>query len=89
MTTQPSFDLAAQFRAQLTRALVQRAIFCPVNGAVLDVRDCVVFVDRDGDPAAVVSPTGYQQLVDQNPERLETLAKTGITVDQTTIGRRR
>jgi hypothetical protein len=49
-------------RKQLVLALVQRAIFCPVTHEVLDVRTCVVVLDADEDPTAVLSPEGYRQL---------------------------
>lgn len=70
---------------ELIKALVQRAITCPVSGSVLDVRTCVVFRDADGDPSAVVSQAGYVTLRDEHPDRLEALAASGHTVDTATI----
>lgn len=43
-------------RKNFVRYLVQKSIFCPVSGDVLDVRTCYVILDSDGDPAYVVSP---------------------------------
>ena len=51
-------DLATHLRKQLVRSLVQRAITCPLTGAVLDVRTVAVVNDADGDPAIVLSPEG-------------------------------
>ena len=56
-------DLETKMRERLTLALVQRDITCRVTGEVLDIRTCAVLVDPDGDPAYVLSPEGYAQLV--------------------------
>jgi hypothetical protein len=56
---------------------VQKDIFCPVTGQVLDIRTCVAVVggpDND-DVLAVVSPEGWQQKGDKVRE-----AKPDITV---------
>lgn len=75
--------IVAAMRREWVRGMVQRAIFCPRTERVLDVRTCVVLVDRDGDPHSVVSPEGWQDLVDKGlDEKLRTL---GITVDPTTV----
>lgn len=46
----------------LRLALVQKAIFCPVTGAVLDIDTAKFLVDNDGDPAYVLSPEAYGAL---------------------------
>ncbi len=43
------------------KAAVQRTIFCPVNGKVLDVRTAVMIYTSDGKCAAVVSPEGWAE----------------------------
>ncbi len=40
----------------LIKMLVQRHIFCPLTGNLLDIRTCVVVLDKDGDPAHVFDP---------------------------------
>lgn len=65
-------------RDALKLYLVQRAIFCPITGAVLDVRSCGVFVDGDGDPAYVVSPEAFAAIL-ATPSALESLAAQGLT----------
>lgn len=42
---------------QMVKALVQRNIFCPVTGEVLDMDTCTVILDSDGDPAMVFAPS--------------------------------
>lgn len=51
-------------RQNFVKFLVQKAIFCPLTGDVLDVRTCVVILDKDGDPTAVISPDGYRRMVE-------------------------
>lgn len=76
--------LRAQMRKALVKYLVQKAIFCPRTGAVLDVRKCVVLNDRDGDPCAVVSQEGWKQIVAEGGDvKLQEAA--GVTVDETTV----
>lgn len=78
-----SSDLETHMRRQMVTMLVQRAIFCPNTGQVLDVRTCVVLVDTDGDPAYVLSQDGWRNLVAEGMEA--TLAEKGITVDPATV----
>lgn len=47
-------------RKNLVRFLVQKSIFCPITGEVLDIDSCVVILDPDGDPSMVISPEGYR-----------------------------
>ena len=61
----------------LVKYLVQRQIFCPITGNVLDVRTCLVFEDEEGDPAAVYAPEVRAGLT---PEILEKLSKKGLTL---------
>ena len=76
--------LAATMRKQMVTHLVSKNIVCPRTGAVLDARTCVVLTDRDGDPAAVVSPAGWEQ-ISNDPDTLARLASHGLTVDATTV----
>ena len=71
-------DLKETLHAELVRYLVQKAVFCPGTGAVLDVRTCVVLVDADGDPAVVLSPEGWANVPEANRELL---TGRGITVE--------
>lgn len=77
--------LEERMRAELVRALVGRAIWCPVSQEVLDIRTCVVIADADGDPAVVLSQAGYATLVQDHPERIESLTDRGFKVDQATV----
>lgn len=71
-------DMETMIRKQMVKGMVQRAIFCPYSGEVLDVRTCVVLVDRDGDPAHVMSPTAWKVFQTQ-PETLAKLAEMGYS----------
>lgn len=71
-------DLQQHMRAQLKLSLVQRHIFCPVSGDVMDVRTCVTVLDKDGDPNMVLSPAGWDAIRD---ESLPKLLAAGYTVD--------
>lgn len=62
---------------QMVLFIVQRNIFCPVTGAVLDVRTCKWFVDADGDPAYVLSPEAYDAVMGM-PNTLAALADKGL-----------
>lgn len=72
--------LEATLRNQMVTYLVSKNILCPRTRAVLDSRTCVVLNDVDGDPAAVISPEGWQQIA-KDPATLDRLAERGITVD--------
>jgi len=76
--------LETMMRKRLVKYLVQKAIFCPATGAVLDVRTCVVILDSDGDPTAVLSQEGWAALV-QDPERMAVLAERGMVADPKTV----
>lgn len=70
-------DIQQEVDRQMVRYIVQRNIFCPVTGAVLDVRTCKWFVDADGDPAYVLSPEAYDAAVSE-PEIMSALATKGL-----------
>lgn len=68
--------LRDQMRKTLLTALVQRQIFCPIYGTVLDVDTCGYFVDADGDPCYVLSMTAYARFADTEGVA-DTMAKHG------------
>jgi hypothetical protein len=72
-------DLEKKMRDTLVTYMVQRLIFCPVTGSVLDVRTCGVLVDADGDPAYVCSPEAYAAIT-QTPEIIASLASKGLHI---------
>lgn len=82
-------DLLTTMRQALLKALVQRAITCPRTGEVLDIRTVVVFVDSDGDPAAVMSQAGYAEFAAECKAVGTTadarLAHLNLTVDPATV----
>lgn len=80
----PSQDLEAHMRQVLLTGLVQKEIFCPNTGEVLDVRTCVVLVDKDGDPAYVLSQKGWAN-VSADPLKVAFLGQNGLTVDPSTV----
>jgi hypothetical protein len=67
---------------EMVRHLVSKAITCPLTGAVLDVRSCVVLVDSDGDPVYVMSQTAWTLLT---PEQVAALQAKGFVVDPATV----
>lgn len=69
-------DLEEILRAEMVKYLVQKAIFCPGTGELLDVRTCVVLNDEDGDRVAVLSPAGWANVT---PANRELLAERGVT----------
>lgn len=76
-------------RRNMVTFLVSKAITCPRTGEVLDARNCVVFVDSDGDPAAVMSQDGYTEFANEatavgtSPDAR--LAHLGLTVDPLSV----
>lgn len=70
-------DIEKAVDRQMVMFIVQRNIFCPVTGHVLDVRTCKWFVDKDGDPAYVLSPEAYDAAVSQ-PNIVSALAEKGL-----------
>lgn len=71
--------LQTQIHREMVRGLVQKQITCTVTGDVLDVRTCIVLVDRDGDPRHVLSPAGWKKL---DQEKRDHLASLGFTPAQ-------
>lgn len=69
---------------ELIRALVARQITCPRTGALLDVRDCVVLRDSDGDPAYVMSQAGWADVVEGGGGALLE-ASHGLKADPATV----
>lgn len=61
----------------MVKYIVQRQIFCPVTGEVLDIDTCKWFVDADGDPAYVLSPKAYDAAV-AVPKIVEALRAKGL-----------
>lgn len=70
-------DIQQRVDRQMVLFIVQRNIFCPISGSVLDIRTCKWFVDKDGDPAYVVSPEVYDRVVVQ-PDTVTALAERGL-----------
>lgn len=70
-------DIQQEVDRQMVLFIVQRNIFCPITGAVLDIRTCKWFVDADGDPAYVLSPEAYDAAVSQ-PTIVAALAEKGL-----------
>jgi len=75
-------DLQEIVHAEHVRYLVSRTITCPRTGEVLDVRTCVVLLDSDGDPLAVLSQAGWAEL---DADDVAHLARRGWTVDPATV----
>lgn len=73
-------DLETHMRDQLRLMLVQRAIFCPVSGEVMDVRTCITINDVDDDPEVVLSPAGWDALVAGDGALPQRLADAGHSV---------
>lgn len=70
------FDLVGTLKL----ALVQKEIFCPFTGEVLDIRTAVFLTDADGDPAYPMSPKAWEVIRGQSDyeERMEKLAEKGL-----------
>lgn len=80
----PKSPLEVTVHREMTRWLVQRAITCPRTGVLLDMDTCVVLVDADGDPAAVVSQAGWAQIVKEGGDAL-LKSTAGIVADPTSV----
>lgn len=70
-------DIQQEVDRQMVLYIVQRNIFCPITGAVLDIRTCKWFVDADGDPAYVLSPEAYDAAVSVESV-VEALSQKGL-----------
>jgi hypothetical protein len=75
-------DLETLLRKQMVGYLVSNTMLCPISGALLDVRTCVVLVDADGDPARVFSPEGWAKIA-AYPDGLDLFKKAGLTQEGT------
>ena len=64
-------EINKQVEKQIVKYIVQRNIFCPLSGDVLDVRTCKWLVDKDGVPAYVMSPEAYDSVY-RGREAIET-----------------
>jgi hypothetical protein len=79
-------DLREKLDRELVRYLVgQQLGLCPVAGVSFDVRNAIVFRDKDGDPAAVISPQGWALLAAEDEadpinSRLAQLRRGGTEV---------
>lgn len=77
-------ELTKSVHRHLVRFLVSKAIFCSRTGEVLDYRTCVVLLDRDGDPAVVLSQQGWADIVAEGNDAL--LEKSaGLVPDPATV----
>lgn len=47
---------------EFVKYLVQKNIFCPITGKVLDIRTCYAILDADGDPMFVVAPSAGEEI---------------------------
>lgn len=65
-------SIASAVHHELIRHLIARQITCPVTGDVLDIRTAVPLLDRDGDPARMLSPAAAD-LLRQHPDRQRAL----------------
>ena len=75
-------------RRELRRFIVQKHIFCPITGTVLDMDKSVFILDEDDDPIAAFSQDGWQQLLDMAAMKgiaEENLFAPGRHVDPTTV----
>lgn len=79
-------SLRTMLRKNLIKHLCGQQITCMRSGEILDYRTCVVLLDSDGDPRAVLSQSGYASLVAINPDTIaERLSSAGLTVDESTV----
>jgi hypothetical protein len=70
-------DIETKMRQEFVLYMVQRQIWCPFTNDVLDIRTVKWFVDKDGDPAYVVSPRAYEAIVGSD-KSVEGLASKGL-----------
>jgi hypothetical protein len=72
-------------RRELVRYLIQKTIFCPFTGAVLDMDTCTVILDSDGDPAIVCSPEAGRLIKEKIDEGITVFTNEGYTLDESTL----
>lgn len=71
-------NIEEKMRKEMVRYLVQREIFCPYTGHLLDIRTCVVLVDKDGDPEIVMAPEAWE-VIEKSPQTLDMLTSKGYS----------
>lgn len=69
-------DFASKIESVWIRGIVQRQIWCPITGKVLDYRTCAVLRDGDGDPINVYDPSVLDALTPEAAEELAAMGKT-------------
>lgn len=70
-------DIETRLRSEMVKYMVQKQIFCPVTGRVLDVRTVKYLVDRDGDPAYIMDPVAYD-VIESDDKLIASLAEKGL-----------
>jgi hypothetical protein len=79
-------DLIEHLHKGMILGLVQKHIFCPFSEQfegvtrILDVRTCVVVLDRDGDPSAVMAPEAWEFIQAYAAEKGGEPLGTGYTI---------
>lgn len=73
-------ELLDQMRRSLRLFLVQKHIFCPLSGKVLDIDTARFVLDADGDPYLPLDPDAAA-LIEGAIERGEHLLKDGYTLE--------
>lgn len=54
-------SIESMVRQEWSKGIVQKQIFCPLKGTVLDMDTCWFVVDSDGDPRIAVSPEAVEE----------------------------
>lgn len=57
-------DITDHIIAKFRLSLIQRHIFCPVSGDVLDIRTARFVLDPDGDPYLPLSPRVAEKIAE-------------------------
>lgn len=73
-------DLQEHVIGQWRLGLIQRHIFCPVSGRVLDIDTARFILDPDGDPHLPLDPEVAQR-IQEAIERGEPALKDGYTLE--------
>jgi hypothetical protein len=85
-TKGPTVDLKTHVHEQMVRTLVGRCLgFCPISDQQFDVRNAVVLLDEDGDPAYVLAKEGWR--VFSVTDTWRELQGQGYTVDLSRVTR--
>lgn len=72
-------------RREMRRFIVQKHIFCPLTGEVLDMDKSVFILDQDGDPISAFSQSGYARAKALADEQNVALLGEGYTVDESSV----